>query len=291
MLAIIEYFTVGFLGALIGSMVGLGGGFLIVPFLLIVMSFLPATVAGTSILVVFVTAVISVSQYARHHLIDWKLGGVFAGFSIPGAVIGALITGDIQTGLFMQIFAADLLLVAGYILFRPSRSLNIACAKQLQGVVHVKPSTANPDGLAAYAINLPLAAIVFFLAGMLSGLVGVGGGSVMVPGMLLVLDMPAAMVASTSMLVMVFNAGVASIVQAALEHINWTAAILLSLGAIVGSRIGPHVSVRLNKSQLTRLMSIVLLVTAVTVLYLSLPNETYVKSCCNGTGTRMTRGL
>lgn len=264
------FFAVGFLGALVGSMVGLGGGFLIVPFLLVGMSFLPANVAGTSILVVFVTAIISVSQYARHHLLDLRLGGAFAGFSIPGAIIGAIVSEDVNTGLFMQIFAADLLLVAGYMLFRPSRSLNLACSKQLQGVVHVKPSTANPNGLVAYAINLPLAAIVFFLAGMLSGLVGVGGGSVMVPGMLLVLDMPAAMVASTSMLVMVFNAGVASIVQAALEHINWTAAIILGVGAIVGSRIGPHISVRLNKRQLTRLMSIVLIVTAVTVLYLSL---------------------
>lgn len=265
----IEYFSVGFMGALIGSMVGLGGGFLIVPFLLLGTTFEPSEIAGTSILVVFIIAIISVTQYVRHHLVDWKLGAIFAGFSIPGAIVGAMLAGKIPTVLFMQIFSADLFLVAGYMFFRPHRSLNMSLVKQLKGMFMVKTSVANPEGMIIYAISIPLAAIVFFPAGILAGLIGVGGGSIMVPGMLLILDMPATMIASTSMLVMVFNAGVASMAQAALGHVDWTAATFLSLGAIIGSRIGPHISVRLNNQQLTRLMSIVLFTTALTVLYLS----------------------
>lgn len=60
----------------------------------------------------------------------------------------------------------------------------------------------------------------------------------MVPGMLLILGMPAAMVAATSMMVMIFNAGVAGVVQAILGHVDWIAAALLSVGAIAGSRMG-----------------------------------------------------
>lgn len=116
-------------------MVGLGGGFVIVPFLLLGMAFLPAKVAGTSIVVVFVTAIISASQYARHHLIDWKLGYVLAGFSVPGAIIGAMLAGDISTGLFMEIFAVDLLLVASYLFFRPNRPLQITFSKQYKAEV------------------------------------------------------------------------------------------------------------------------------------------------------------
>lgn len=269
LLTITVYLSVGFLGALVGSMVGLGGGFLIIPFLLLGTTLLPADIAGTSIFVVLITAIISVTQYLRYHLIDWRLGGILAGFSIPGAVVGAIMSEEISTRLFMQIFSADLLLVAVYIFFRPHRSLTISCAKQLKGMIRVKQTEANPEGVVAYAINIPLAAMVFFPAGILSGLVGVGGGSVMVPGMLLILDMPSAMVSATSMLIMVSNAGIASAVQAMLGHINWTAATILSLGAIIGSRIGPHMSVRLNKTQLTRLMSVLLLITALTVLYLS----------------------
>ena len=269
LLPTVEYFSAGFLGGLIGSMVGLGGGFVIVPFLLLGMAFLPAKVAGTSIVVVFVTAIISASQYARHHLIDWKLGGVLAGFSVPGAIIGAMLAGDISTGLFMEIFAVDLLLVASYLFFRPNRSLRITFSKHYKGKIRVKEFIDNPGGIVAYAINLPLAAMVFFPAGILAGLVGVGGGSIMVPGMLLILGMPAAMVAATSMMVMIFNAGVAGVVQAILGHVDWIAAALLSVGAIAGSRIGPHLSVSLRKEHLTRLMSIVLLVTALTVLFLA----------------------
>ena len=252
-----------------GSMVGLGGGFLIIPFLLLGTTFLPAEVAGTTIAVVFVTAMISVTQYFRYRLIDWRLGAILAAFSIPGSITGALLAGKLPTELFMQIFSADLLLVASYMFFAPNRSLNLSWTKQFKGEVRVRKSTANPDGIITYAINIPLAATIFFSAGMLSGLIGVGGGSIMVPGMLLVLDMPAAMVSATSMLMMVFNSGIASAVQAVLGHIDWTAASLLSFGAIVGSRIGPHISVRLNKTQITRLMSVVLFVAALTVLYLS----------------------
>src|SRR3954466_4558498 len=102
-----------------GTMVGAGGGFLIVPVLLLVWHLPPALAAGTSLSVVFLNASAGSISYAKQGRIDYKSGILLALPTLPGSVLGAFISKQISGRAFDVTFAVLLLSVAALLLWKP----------------------------------------------------------------------------------------------------------------------------------------------------------------------------
>lgn len=233
--------VLGFVAGVIGSMIGLGGGFVMVPVLTFA-GFQPTLAASDSLFAAFSNAVASSVSYAKQKRIVYRMGLKLALLSIPGTVLGALISDEISTSLFKLLFAIVIIGSGIYIYARrnmESKEYNIS--KQLMILV-VGAS---------------------FFAGVISSLFGIGGGTVFVPLMIIAIGLSMKLAAPTSQFILMFAAASGMIVHAILGHPDYFEAVLLSAGAFVGGLVGSRLSTRVSEKKLRIFVTIILAVTSV----------------------------
>jgi uncharacterized protein len=241
MLEELWFIPLGFVAGLLGSIIGLGGGIIIVP----VLSFLgypPALAASNSIFAVFSNAAASSISYARQKRIEYQIGLKLGLLSIPGTVFGAYLSTDITPSLFKIFFGIILISASIYIYSKrkiESKSKNIS--KQI----------------------MILAIGASFLAGIISGLFGVGGGIVFVPLMVIAMGLSMKNAAPTSQFILLFASASALITHSILGHPDFYQALLLSAGAFVGGLVGARLSLEIKENALKILISIVMVAAAV----------------------------
>lgn len=231
--------AVGLGAGTLGSMIGVGGGIIMVPALAF-LGLPPTQIASTSLFAVASTSVSSTMAYSRQKRIDYKLGAEMATFAIPGAVIGALLSGQFTAQDFRLYFGILLSLVGLYVAFRSSILKEKGDKRRSQG-----------RRAAMYAIT--------FGAGIISSLFGIGGGMIFVPTMLLVLGMAMQKVAPTSQLTLMMTAIVGVFTHSALGHPDYLYAIALSAGAFVGAQLGARWSKKAKEVLVQRMLGIVLM--------------------------------
>src|SRR3990172_7069262 len=107
-----------FVGAY-GTLIGAGGGFLMVPMFLLVYGATPQNAVGTSLAVVFLNAVSGTISYARQKRIDYRTGVRFAIATLPGAAIGAYLSSYLTSGFFNLVFGLLLVATALFLIVRP----------------------------------------------------------------------------------------------------------------------------------------------------------------------------
>ncbi len=231
------FVIVSFGAGTLGSMLGLGGGFIIVPALAF-MGFRPSEIASTSLFAVFSTSVSSTLAYMSQKTIDYSLGTRFALISIPGAIIGAYVSDYITIQPFKLYFALVLIGTSLYIL----RGSVFSKAHQTQRTHSV----------------MALCYTASFIAGILSSLFGVGGGVIFVPMMVALLGMSMYVSAPTSQFIVLITsvAGLAS--HVALGHPDYLQALILAVGAFAGAQLGAKISTFIKEKLLQKLVSIAL---------------------------------
>lgn len=234
--------AVGLGAGTLGSMIGVGGGIMMVPALAF-LGLPPTQIASTSLFAVTSTSVSSTIAYSKQKRIDYRLGAEMAAFAVPGAVIGAFLSGQLSAQDFRLYFGILLPLVGLYVAFRGS----ILKEKGETG-----RSAARRAGI--YAIT--------FGAGIISSLFGVGGGIIFVPAMLLVLGMAMQKAAPTSQLTLMITALVGVFTHAALQHPDYVYALALSAGAFAGAQLGARWSRKVNEVLLQRMLGVVLIAVA-----------------------------
>jgi uncharacterized membrane protein YfcA len=239
---VIVLVAVGLGAGALGSMIGVGGGIMMVPALAF-LGMPPTQIASTSLFAVTSTSVSSTIAYSRQKRIDCRLGAEMAAFAIPGAVIGALLSGQLTEQDFRLYFGILLSLVGLYVAFRNS-------------ILKEKGEQKRSAGrrVATYAIT--------FAAGIISSLFGVGGGIIFVPAMLLVLGMAMQKAAPTSQLTLMMTALVGVFTHSALGHPDYVYAIALSAGAFAGAQLGAKWSKKAKEILLQRMLGVVLIAVA-----------------------------
>lgn len=235
--------AVGLGAGTLGSMLGVGGGILMVPALTF-LGLSPVQTASTSLIAVASTSVSSTIEYSRQKRIDYHLGLEMAAFAVPGAVMGAILSEYLSAESFKLYFGILLILTGVYILYK-NAILKDATAK--------KRSMALRAGVFAAT----------FGAGIISSLFGVGGGIIFVPAMLLVLGLTMQRAAPTSQLTLMLTSIAGVVMHAYLLHPDYLQAIALSVGAFAGAQIGARVSRTTKEVLLQRLLGLVLIAVAV----------------------------
>jgi uncharacterized membrane protein YfcA len=231
-------------GAL-GSVLGVGGGIIMVPALTF-LGLPPAHVASTSLFAVTSTSVSSTFEYSRQKRIDYKLGIQLSALAIPGAIVGAFVSDYLTEGSFKLAFGILLVLTGLYILYRNSILKEGSEASRKQPA-HVM--------IAVFAAT--------FGAGLISSVFGVGGGIIFVPIMLLVMKMTMQRAAPTSQLTLMITSIAGVLTHSFLGHPDYIQALALSAGAFAGAQVGARLSKSAKDVLLQRLLGIALIGVAV----------------------------
>lgn len=240
-----------------GTMVGAGGGFLLVPLLLLTRPDLPAaTVTTLSLGAVFFNALSGSIAYARQRRIDYRTGLLFASATIPAAAAGALVVDHLPHELFQLTFGA-LLVIVGLFIFvrRPVEARGgVSSAGFRRHVTDVRGRHYE------WSYNLPAGMAMSLIVGFLAAVLGIGGGILQVPVMVSLLTFPAAIATATSTFVLLFTSLSATVTHAAHQDFNGVvqSTALVAFGMVVGAQVGARVSQRLSNQLIVRLLAIAL---------------------------------
>ena len=260
----------GFAVGAYGTLVGAGGGFVLVPALLLIYPDEdPASITSISLAVVFFNAVSGTIAYARQHRIDYRSGLLFAGAGLPGAIAGALLVDFVPRRLFDVLFGVTLLGIAGYTLWAVGRPQILRTPLRGPGVVRRMMPGANEGESYVYAYRAWHGVALMAGIGFLSSLLGIGGGVISVPAMITVLHFPVHVAVATSQFILAFMAGEGSLVHLAngeLVGSNVVRAILIALGAIPGAQVGALLSRRLRGPVVARLLVLALVAVGLRLL-------------------------
>lgn len=261
-----------------GTMVGLGGGFLLVPAFLL-LGYDSRLAAGTSIAGVLLNAASGSIQYLRQRRVDIRSGIVFALAGIPGAIFGAYLDQVIPHRVFVFVFAA-LLVWAAVRLVTTSRHSHAEISAEALRDDEPRPGLDDSSrGLLtrdfldaqgvrhAYRYNLAGGVAVSLGAGLVASSLGVGGGLVQVPAMIYWFGFPTHIAIATSTLVIAITALFGTASHAFYGDVAWAPAILVGIGAVVGAQIGARLSKRVAAAPLMRLLAVAVVVTAAKLIW------------------------
>ena len=228
----------------VGSMTGVGGGLLMTPALTF-MGFTPAHVASTSLIAVSSTSASSTIEYSKQKRIDYAVALKMAALSIPGAIIGALLSNEISIENFKAYFAIILIVTGIYITYK--NSIIKEKSEELKSALLFYPGS--------------------FAAGVISSLFGIGGGIIFVPLMILVLRMAMLRAGPTSQLTLLISSIAGVSTHVILGHPDYIHGAYLAIGAFVGGQIGARLSRHVEESILQKLLSIILVGAAIKLLF------------------------
>jgi uncharacterized protein len=247
------------LGAVVGAygtLIGAGGGFILVPVLLLLYpSASPAQVTAISLAAVFANAASGSLGYYRLRRVDYRTGFILAAATLPGAILGALVVDRIPRQAFDVAMGSALLLVAGFLFFRPSGLFTIG----LRGRFVVTRHLVDAQGVSStYRFNLGLAAALSVAVGFVSSLLGIGGGIVHVPLLTSFFAFPAHVATATSHFVLMGMAAAATITHVLRGDYAGFAVVTLSLaaGVTIGAQVGAALSQRVGGRTILRLLAI-----------------------------------
>jgi len=244
----IEYLwliPLGFVAGVLGSMIGLGGGIIVVP-ILTFFGFSPTLAASNSLFAAFSNAVASTISYSRQKRIEYSLGLKLGLLSVPGTVLGAYISSDVTPEIFKILFGFVLIASAIYIILRKrieSREKNFS--KQMM----------------VFAVGAS------FFAGIISAFFGIGGGIIFVPLMVVGMGMTMKKAAPTSQLILLFASLSGVIVHTILGHSDFLQAGLLSSGSFAGGLVGARLSLDIKERFLQILVSVVIIAAAIKMFF------------------------
>jgi hypothetical protein len=248
--------AVGFLG----SMLGVGGGILIVPLLTVVLDVPVKTAIGTSLVCVVVTSSASQIVYAGRGITNPRLGMALEVTTTIGALAGAFAALVLDRRVLFLTFAAVLLYLA-VSMGREPRPRSAAAGGGRLPARFVDPATGDEVAYGVHNMGWGLAGSL--VAGNVSGLLGVGGGVIKVPLMNLAMGVPLKAAIATSNLMIGVTAATGALVFFTHGFVEPRLAVPTVLGVIVGAQIGSRLAGKVPVAVLRRLFQVLAVVLAV----------------------------
>lgn len=243
--SIVTIVLVGVAAGFLSGLFGVGGGILIVPGLVLVAKMDQRIAHGTSLAAVLPISASSLLSYWAHDHVDWRVGACLAVGALAGAVLGTRLL-NVLPHRALAIGFAGLLVATAVRLFLPLAS---EPTRDVLSVSHIA---------ALVAIGVA--------TGILAGLLGVGGGVVMVPAMMMLLYMPSAMAKGTSVAVIIPTSIMGTFRNRSKKNVDLRAAGILGLGGILSATAGGWISARMSDTVSNVLFATLLIIVAVRLL-------------------------
>lgn len=259
----VEILIMGFLTGILGAMVGIGGGVLLVPSLTLIFHVPIHTAIGASIVAVIATSSASASTYLESRLTNMRLGMTLETATATGGILGGLTAALLSRQVLSGIFAVALVGTA-YSMFKKVKGGQPQEEIVDTGRLGSTYYDAHLQREISYRVQkLPLGLFISFIAGNISGLLGIGGGVIKVPTMVLAMGVPMRAAAATSN----FMIGVTAVASAYIYYtrgfVDPLIAAPTAIGVFLGARLSSHLAGRVNSNFLAKLLAVVLVFLAV----------------------------
>ncbi len=264
-------FGLGALEGVLSGMFGVGGGFLLTP-LLFFIGIPPSVAVATQGVQIVASSFSGVLAHLRRKTVDLRMGAVLLGGGLVGAGIGVQVFAVMarlgQVDLLVQLCYVLFLGVVGALMMAESvralRRARRAGGRPLPKRKRQLWIAGMPLKLRFRTSGLYISAIppvlIGMMVGVLSAIMGVGGGFIMVPAMIYLLGMPTKVVIGTSLFQIIFVAGFAALMHALTSQtVDVMLAVLLLLGGVMGAQLGTELGLRLKAEQLRLLLAAMVL--------------------------------
>ena len=264
-----------FIGMVVGGLSGLfgvGGGFLMTP-LLIFLGIPPAVAVGTEAPHVLASSVSGVVAHWRRKNVDFKMGF----FLLIGGVVGSTVGGNIfkllrgfgQIDMVIQMLFLIFLGFIGFSMAFESARTTISKYRTTSSIrtklhqhswIHGLPFKLRFHRSKLYISAIPPIIIGFFV-GLLSAMMGVGGGFIMIPAMVYILGMSTNVVVGTSLFQIIFVTANSTFFQSYLNQtVDIVLAALMIIGGVIGAQIGASIGTKLKAEYLRGILAIIVLI-------------------------------
>ncbi len=260
------------LGGMVGilsGMFGVGGGFLMTP-LLFFIGIPPAVAVATEANQIVASSFSGALAHFRKKSVDFKMGVVLLSGGLLGAAFGVVVFNYLkslgQVDLLVRLCYVVFLGIIGGLMFieslramrRSKKATSVKRAHQ-RGWVHRLPFKTWFRTSGLYISVIP-PFLVGILVGILSAIMGVGGGFIMVPAMIYLLGMPTKVVVGTSLFQIIFVTAFTTLLHATTNYtVDIVLAVLLLVGGVIGAQIGTQIGAKLKAEQLRILLALMVL--------------------------------
>ena len=245
-------FLVGIIVGFFGTVVGVGGGFIVVPFLTLVYHLTPQLAVGTSMCIVTLNSISGAISYAKQKRIDYRTGIIFSFAMSPGAFLGAYLLQLVSKQTFDIGFGIVLLLIASYTMIK--ENYKSTTEGEFIGEFH-RPK-----------FNMLLGIAISFFVGFYASMAGVGGGLIHVPAMIYLFKFHPFFAIPTSIFILAISSSIAVASHGLIGGVEWSFVPFLGAGAIIGAQIGGKYSRKINSLWVIRTLVIVILIAAMRLI-------------------------
>jgi uncharacterized membrane protein YfcA len=259
-----------------GTLIGAGGGFILVPILLLVYpNENTELITSISLAVVFFNALSGSVAYAYMKRVDYRSGFIFAVATIPGAILGALSTSYVPRRAFDLIFGVIMILAATFLWLSAKEdkghtvSMDDPAHTAPKKVLTVIRQLTDAEGITySYSYNPVVGIGLSVLVGYLSSVLGVGGGFIHVPALSRLLNFPVHVATATSHFVLAIMALTGTLVHVAAGTFvhGLRRAALLAVGVTFGAQIGARLSNRVGGKAIIRGLAVALLLVGIRLI-------------------------
>jgi uncharacterized membrane protein YfcA len=256
---LILLFFVFLMASAIFSMLGQGGGAFYVPMLLAVS--VPFYIAAaTSQVLIMVVSLSSMLVFAKAKMLDWKLVFLIEPPTNLGSFLGGYLSSYIPSYIAKLCFAG-VLLIGAYFMYQPAQA-----AVQPDSDRHWW-NWRRTDVAEPYSINVLILVPIMIVAGFVAGMLGVGGGLIKVPAVVLLGGVPMKIAVGSSSLMIGVTALTGFIGHLLQGHFDLKLTVALAAGVLLGSQIGPRISVKIDRAQLKKYFALLLLAISLWLIY------------------------
>jgi len=244
-------------GLALGTLGG-GGSILTVPLLTYIAGMPPKEAIAASLLIVGVTSLSSLVVHARHRRVRWRTGLIFGAAGMVGAFAGGLIGGQLPGAVLMVAFAIMMIATAIAMVTRKPRR-------------DTDQPTADAGTERAHSLPMLRTMLEGIVVGLITGIVGAGGGFLVVPALVLLggLSMPVAVGTSLLVIAMKSFAGLAGYLTTV--TLDWPLVAAVTAMAVLGALLGARLSGRIPADALQKVFGVFVLLTGTLVLVIELP--------------------
>jgi len=250
LMSLVLIFAFSLLAGLLGSLVGLGGGVLIVPLLTLAFKLPIQYAIGVSIVAVIATSSGAAAAYVRDHLTNMRIGMFLELGTTAGAISGAFLAGVLAPQLLFVIFGVGLVVSVAPLVFKLGEELP-ASVRNDRWASWLHLSSTYPDRYlgreVAYEVTrTPWGLAMMYMAGLISGLLGIGSGTFKVLAMDTVMRLPMKVSTTTSNFMIGVTAAASAGIYFSRGDIPPLVAAPVALGILVGALVGTHLLTRIS---------------------------------------------
>jgi len=260
--------VIGFIVGVPSSMVGLGGGFIIVPVLILFFRLPAQNAIAVSLVAICGTTFSSTLGYIRQRRVDYKLGLLYDVLDVPGVALGAYITTLLPQNVLAGICGVFIIAISLLVIRNKESSSSEEKPEANKANAVWTRNKIDLWGKAfKYTLRSPhLALVSSFLGGLMTGLSGLGGGITDVSTMMLLGIPPHIAVASSEFAMAVTN-GVGVVAHGLLNNILVEYAIPITIGTVIGAQVGCSLAKRVKGKAIRRILSLIAFLAGLRLVY------------------------